>query len=115
MGWNSWDCFGAGVNEEQVLANAQYMKDRLLPHGYNLITIDIQWYEPLAHTDQYRPHAALEMDGRHDEATKILAEFIASHPGLRIDGEHLQLLRAPVYNDCRGQVLEALSNAGYRR
>ena len=59
--------------------------------------------------------AALEMDGRHEEATKTLADFIASHPGLRIDGEHLQLLRAPVYNDCRGQVLEALSNAGYRR
>ena len=58
--------------------------------------------------------AALEMDGRHDEATKILAEFIASRPGLRIDGEYLQLLRAPVYNNCRGQVLEALSNAGYR-
>ena len=59
--------------------------------------------------------AVLEMDGHHDEATKVLAEFIASHPGLRIDGEYLTLLRAPVYNDCRGQVLEALANAGYRR
>jgi tetratricopeptide (TPR) repeat protein len=58
--------------------------------------------------------AVLQMDGRHDEATKVLAEFIASHPGLRIDGEYLQLLRAPVYNDCRGQVLEALASAGYR-
>ena len=58
--------------------------------------------------------AVLEMDGRHDEATKVLAEFIASHPGFRIDGDYLQLLRAPVYNDCREQVLEALASAGYR-
>jgi len=62
MGWNSWDCFGAGVNEEQTLANAQYMKDKLLAHGYSLITVDIQWYEPLAHTTEYRRGAALEMD-----------------------------------------------------
>jgi tetratricopeptide (TPR) repeat protein len=58
--------------------------------------------------------AVLEMDGRHDEATKVLAEFIASHPGLRIDGEYLQLLRAPVYSDRRRQALEALASAGYR-
>src|SRR5262245_27362280 len=62
MGWNSWDCFGAGVNEEQTLANAEYMKDKLLAHGYSLVTVDIQWYEPLAHTTQYRRGAVLEMD-----------------------------------------------------
>ncbi len=62
MGWNSWDCYGAGVNEEQTLANAQYMKDNLLSHGYNLITVDIQWYEPLAHGTGYRANAVLQMD-----------------------------------------------------
>jgi len=62
MGWNSWDCFGAGVNEEQTLANAMYMEKNLRSHGYNLITVDIQWYEPQAHTDQYRRGAVLEMD-----------------------------------------------------
>ena len=25
MGWNSWDCYGASVNEEQLLGNAEYM------------------------------------------------------------------------------------------
>ena len=54
--------FAAGVNEEQTLANAQYMKEKLLSHGYNLITVDIQWYEPKAHGPSYRPHAVLEMD-----------------------------------------------------
>lgn len=63
MGWNSWDCFGAGVTEGETLANAQYMSEKLKSHGYTLVTVDIQWYEPLAHTDRYRPNAALEMDG----------------------------------------------------
>ena len=54
MGWNSWDCFGAGVSEQDVLANAEYMEKNLKSHGWNIITVDIQWYEPLAHTDRYR-------------------------------------------------------------
>ncbi len=62
MGWNSWDCFGAGVNEQETLANADYMVKNLKPHGWNLITIDIQWYEPLAHSDVYRKGAVLETD-----------------------------------------------------
>jgi DNA-binding SARP family transcriptional activator/tetratricopeptide (TPR) repeat protein len=55
--------------------------------------------------------AALEMDDRHDEATKVLADFTASHPGFRIDGEYLQLLRAPAYSDCRDRVLKALASS----
>jgi alpha-galactosidase len=62
MGWNSWDCFGAGVWETNVLANADYMDKNLKSHGWNVITIDIQWYEPLAHTTEYRRGAILEMD-----------------------------------------------------
>ncbi len=62
MGWNSWDCYGAGVWESNVVANADYMARLLKRHGWNIITIDIQWYEPLAHTTAYRRGAALEMD-----------------------------------------------------
>jgi hypothetical protein len=62
MGWNSWDCYGAGVWQEDALANAGYMAKNLKSHGWNLITIDIQWYEPLAHTTEYRKGAILEMD-----------------------------------------------------
>ena len=37
MGWNSWDCYGAGVWQTDVLANADYMASepqvaRLEPH-----------------------------------------------------------------------------------
>jgi alpha-galactosidase len=62
MGWNSWDCVGAGVSEADTMANADYMDQHLKSHGWNIVTIDIQWYEPQAHTDAYRPNAALEMD-----------------------------------------------------
>lgn len=62
MGWNSWDCYGAGVWESNVIANADYMARHLKRHGWDVITIDIQWYEPLAHTTDYRAGAELEMD-----------------------------------------------------
>jgi alpha-galactosidase len=62
MGWNSWDCFGAGVWESNVVANADYMAEKLKSHGWDIFTIDIQWYEPLAHTTAYRRGAKLEMD-----------------------------------------------------
>ena len=58
MGWNSWDCYGAGVWESNVLANADYMDKNLKSHAWNLVTIDIQWYEPLAHTGNYRRGAS---------------------------------------------------------
>ncbi|MGA2544357.1 MAG: glycoside hydrolase family 27 protein [Verrucomicrobiota bacterium] len=62
MGWNSWDCYGAGVWQSNVIANADYMARNLKSHGWNVITIDIQWYEPLAHTTEYRRGAILETD-----------------------------------------------------
>ena len=62
MGWNSWDCYGAGVWESNVIANADYMDKNLKVHGWNVITVDIQWYEPLAHTTAYRKGAVLETD-----------------------------------------------------
>ena len=62
MGWNSWDCFGAAVTEQQVLENADYMEKNLKSHGWNIITIDIQWYEPQARGSSYRRGAELEMD-----------------------------------------------------
>lgn len=62
MGWNSWDCFGAAVTEQQTMENAEYMEKNLKSHGWNIITIDIQWYEPLARGSSYRRGAVLEMD-----------------------------------------------------
>jgi hypothetical protein len=80
MGWNSWDCYGAGVWESNVIANANYMAQFLKPHGWDIITIDIQWYEPLAITTEYRSGAVLQMDanGRLLPATNRFPRTAAS-------------------------------------
>ena len=62
MGWNSWDCYGAAVTEEIVRKNAKFMADHLKQYGWEYITVDIQWYEPSALTNEYHPFADVEMD-----------------------------------------------------
>ncbi|ANY70802.1 alpha-galactosidase [Paenibacillus sp. BIHB 4019] len=62
MGWNSWDCYGASVKEEEVRANARYMAEHLKPFGWEYVVVDIQWYEPGAYSSSYRPFVPLEMD-----------------------------------------------------
>ena len=62
MGWNSWDSFGPTITEDEARANAAIMAARLLPHGYNIFTVDIQWYEPGANSYDYRKGAELTMD-----------------------------------------------------
>ena len=62
MGWNSWDCYGAAVNEEQLLGNAKYMAENLKDYGWEYVICDIQWYEPTADSHQYHKFTELEMD-----------------------------------------------------
>lgn len=63
MGWNSWDCFGIGVTESQVRANAAYMAEHLKRHGWNVVTVDIEWFVPHASGWDYTPGAPLCLDG----------------------------------------------------
>ncbi len=62
MGWNSWDCYGAAVNEEALLGNAEYMRDNLKSFGWEYVVCDIQWSEPNAKSTEYNPFAELCMD-----------------------------------------------------
>jgi len=62
MGWNSWDAFGASVTEAEYLDNARILAERLLPCGYDVATVDIQWYEAGATSSWYRPFAPLVLD-----------------------------------------------------
>jgi len=62
LGWNSWDCFGTTVTEQQIKEQADAMAKHLLPSGYNYLTVDIQWYEPEAKGHSYDPKAVLTMD-----------------------------------------------------
>ena len=62
MGFNTWDCYGAAVNEAQLLANAACVRDRLKDHGWEYVVCDIQWYEPTADSYAYHNFADLCMD-----------------------------------------------------
>jgi alpha-galactosidase len=62
MGWNSWDCYGPSVTEDEVKANADYMTKYLFNYGWKYIVVDIQWYEPKAGPHSYRRDADLMMD-----------------------------------------------------
>jgi len=62
LGWNSWDCFGSAVNEQQLKENADYMAKHLKKYGWEYIVCDIQWYEPNAKDNNYFSFTELEMD-----------------------------------------------------
>lgn len=62
LGWNSWDCFGAGINEQELLANADYMAQHLKEYGWQYVVCDIQWYEPKARNNNYHNFTELTMD-----------------------------------------------------
>ena len=57
MGWNSWDCYGPTVNEDEVKANADYMAAHLKKFGWEYIVIDIRWY-----VDNEKSHGYNEKD-----------------------------------------------------
>lgn len=66
MGWNSWNSFATTITEEQVMEQARIMARELLPAGYDILTVDIQWYEPGASGYSYsdRPEPVLDGWGR---------------------------------------------------
>jgi len=43
MGWNSWDCFGMDVTENQIKATADYMAENLKQYGWEYIVLDMGW------------------------------------------------------------------------
>ncbi|GAA5202822.1 alpha-galactosidase [Microbacterium jejuense] len=62
MGWNSWDSYGTTVTEAEVLANAAFMAEHLLPHGWDTVVVDIDWADPTARSHGYNESAPLVID-----------------------------------------------------
>jgi hypothetical protein len=64
MGWNSYDAFGDSVTEDEVMANARYVQEKLLSHGWNYVVVDFRWYDPQADSGdrQNRLNAVLTAD-----------------------------------------------------
>lgn len=44
LGWNSWNCFGMDVTDDQVRATADYMAKYLKRHGWEYVVVDMGWY-----------------------------------------------------------------------
>ena len=63
MGWNSWDCYGTTVTEEEVLANARFLAEHLLEFGWDTVVVDIDWSDPTAKAHGYNAGAPLCLDG----------------------------------------------------
>lgn len=69
MGWNSFDCYGSAVTEDEFRANVDVMADVLRPHGWEYAVIDFCWshphpgpchnphqgpgFSPMLHTDEH--------------------------------------------------------------
>jgi hypothetical protein len=51
MGWNSYDAWGTSITEDETLANALYMKEHLLAHGWKYVVIDARWYDSVSSFD----------------------------------------------------------------
>jgi alpha-galactosidase len=43
MGWNSYNCFGSAVHEDEVKANADYMAAHLKQYGWQYVVVDFLW------------------------------------------------------------------------
>ncbi|WP_445193123.1 glycoside hydrolase family 27 protein [Sphingomonas sp. Tas61C01] len=63
MGWNSWNSFATTITEAQARETARIMAAQLLPFGYDVFTVDIQWYEPEASSYAYNRDPKPAMDG----------------------------------------------------
>jgi hypothetical protein len=63
MGWNSWNSFATTITEAQTLEQAAILQRELLPAGYDILTIDHQWYDPEAKGYEYNRQLVPVMDG----------------------------------------------------
>lgn len=69
MGWNSWDCYGPTVVEQEVKSNADYMARYLKKSGWEYIVVDIRWY-----VENDKAHGYNEKDAKYvmDEYGRFL-------------------------------------------
>jgi len=72
MGWNSWDCYGPTVQEEEVKSNADYMAMFLKDYGWEYVVVDIRWYVENTKRHGYNqtdPRYVIDEYGRYLPAT----------------------------------------------
>ncbi len=80
MGWNSWDSYGLTITEPQFRANAEALKTKLLPFGWQYAVIDEGWFffNPEDRSTPAKLHYALDAYGRY---VPVPARFPSSAKG----------------------------------
>lgn len=93
MGWNSWDCYGPTVTEDEVKANADYMSEHLSEYGWEFIVVDIRWFiendkaggynqtDPIYVIDEYgryQPAVNRFPSAKDGKGFKQIAEYVHS-------------------------------------
>lgn len=70
MGWNSWDGYGATVNEEQVKGNAKWVADHLKGSGWEYVVVDMEWFvtNPIPEGNSRTFQYSLDEFGRYTPA-----------------------------------------------
>lgn len=63
LGWNSWDCYGMGITEAEVLANARAMRELLQPAGFQYLVMDAGWFNPQPELAKQTETPEVELDG----------------------------------------------------
>ncbi|MEJ2507035.1 MAG: NPCBM/NEW2 domain-containing protein, partial [Ignavibacteriaceae bacterium] len=91
MGWNSWDCYGPTVTEQEVKTNADFMAEHLKKYGWEYIVVDIRWYvenpkthgynekDPIINIDNYgrlMPAVNRFPSSADGKGFKLLADYI---------------------------------------
>ena len=71
MGWNSYNCFGAAVNEHEVRGNAKMLEFHLKDAGWEYVVIDYCWFYPYVgalnnppQTEDFKPSLTMDEFGR---------------------------------------------------
>ncbi|HTQ10529.1 MAG TPA: hypothetical protein VMI31_10695 [Fimbriimonadaceae bacterium] len=71
MGWNSYDCYGYSVTEDEVRANAGFMAKNLERFGWKYVVIDYVWsspklksLDPPTQNAEFQPRLAMDGYGR---------------------------------------------------
>ncbi|MFT4152928.1 glycoside hydrolase family 27 protein [Parafilimonas sp.] len=89
LGWNSYNCFGSAVHEDEVKANAGYMAQHLKQYGWQYIVVDFLWaydnppyskignpFQERLYDGSYIPWLAMDEYGRlMPQATKFPSSF----------------------------------------
>jgi alpha-galactosidase len=70
MGWSSWNCWGASVDQDKVLSSAQAIVDKgLANHGWSYVNIDDGWQGPRGGT-----HNAIQPNSKFPDMAKLATD-----------------------------------------